>query len=366
MIPLTRELVPTIALATSTSTGRAVRRKLAALCTSTGAGPGEEIAIIDAGTAAAATSEGLAPLLGARLDTGALAASTAEIHADLTRAYHACLGWTLFANAAIREMVAGFRGAGIPVVALKGSALIRTVMRPGQRPMVDIDLLVPAARWPEARRIASAAGATVWDPLDRPITAAHDYALPMRTREGLLVELHRYLCERPLFRPQYDGPDGIFARAILTEDGLRVPDPTDLFLGLAIHAAHHAYHLPFRAIVDGLILGGSPGLLLSSVAERARLWRAKTATAAFLLVLAGFGFVHPDLSAALRELRYPKGLPALLAAAPWSERDAHREDWRRRWRVARLLDGAPTRIAYFGQRLGLRVADTLWNRYIKK
>ena len=147
--------------------------------------------------------------------------------------------------------------------------------------MVDIDLLVPASAWIEARRIAIDTGATVFDPLDRPITAAHDYALPVRTREGLLVELHRYLCEKPLFRPQYDGPDGIFSRAIPTDDGLLVPEPADLFLGLAVHAAHHGYHLPFRAVVDGLILGASPNLVLASVVERSRSWRAVRATAAF-------------------------------------------------------------------------------------
>ena len=347
------------------STSPPVRQNLAALCAPASLEQANQQRSIDSETAVAADAEGLAPLLGSRLDTGALTANTPQIHAALTRAYHRCLAWTLFANASIHDLIAGFRNAGIPAVALKGSALIRTVLRPGERPMVDIDLLVPASAWKEARQIAGNTGATIFDPLNRPITAAHDYALPMRTSEGLLVELHRYLCERPLFRPQYDGPDGIFARAIPTNDGLLVPEPADLFVGLAIHAAHHGYHLPFRAVVDGLVLGGSPNLVLTSVVERARSWRAVIATAAFLIVLRNFGFARQGLEAALRELGPPETLGPMLGDAPWPERDTHREEWQRRWRIARLLDSTSARLGYFSQRIGLRIADTLWNRYLR-
>lgn len=320
---------------------------------------------MDVAAAAAAGDEGLSPLLGARLDAGLLRAETAGVHAELTAAYHNCLAWTLFASSASRELITALGQSQIPVLALKGSALIRTVLRPGERPMVDLDFLIPAAHFSRARLVAARSGATIFDPLCRPITALHDYALPLHTREGLSVELHRYFCEKPLFRPDYDGPNGIFARAAATDDGILIPDLVDLFLGLAIHAAHHAYLLPLRAVVDGLVLGSSRRLLLAAVANRARRWRAATATAAFLLVLKKFGLDRPDLDFALEELGAPASLSRMLGDAPWPETETHEREWRRRLRVARLLDHGLARVGYFGQRVGLRAADSLWKGFLR-
>lgn len=210
--------------------------------------------------------------------------------------------------------------------------------------------------------MAACVGATVFDPINRPITARHDYALPLRTPEGLLVEIHRYFCERPLFRPDYEGATGIFGRARVGDDGLMVPDLVDLFLGLAIHATHHAYHLPLRSVLDGVLLGARPEVDLAEVAARAERWRATRATAGFLLVLQNFGFDRPDLRPALRRLAAPAKLSALLAQAPWPERETHDHEWRRRLRVARLLDTPTARVGYFAQRVALRGADALWNR----
>lgn len=347
------------------SVPRSVQRRLARLCAPSADPGGDATPEVDAELAAAAGVEGLAPLLGSRLDQGTLAAADPRTAAELTQAFHRCLSWTLFANVAIRELVEGLRGAGIPALALKGWALIRTVLRPGERPMTDIDLLVPPSAAGEARRIAASVGATVFDPFDRPITAAHDYALPLKTRDGLLVEVHRYLCERPLFQPDYEGPGGMFARAQIGTDGVLVPDLVDLLIGLAIHATHHGYHLPLRAIVDGLLVGARPELDLSVLVRRATAWRATRTVGGFLWVLREFGFDRSGLDVTLRELGAPSSLTRTLVDAPWPEHDTHKHEWRRRLRVARLLDTRSARIGYFAHRVALRGADALWNRYLR-
>ena len=342
-----------------------MRQRLVSLCRDERSEPTDAVPMIDSEVSALALAEGLGPLLGARLDRGTLSATTPDIRDELIRSYHGCVAWTLISQTSLRGFLVAFGQAGIPLMALKGAALVRSVMRPGERPMVDVDLLIPPSEWKRAQRLASSSGAVVFDPLDRPITAAHDYALPLMTPEGLLIELHRYLCERPLFRPDYEGPMGIFARATPSQDGLLVPEMTDLFLGLAVHAAHHAYYLPLRAIVDGLAVGASAAWTLEGVVRRARQWRAKTAVAAFLLVLRVFGFSHRDLDGALAELGAGPHVEAVIAGAPWPERNARKDDWSRRWKVAQLLDDNQARIGYIGHRIGLRLADDAWKGYLR-
>ena len=107
-----------------------------------------------------AHGEGVAPLMYWELNrSGNLSLCPKSIQNSLRAAYYS----TRMNNEQILEELAKllplFHQAGIPVVALKGICFALTVYTDlGLRPMVDLDLLVPASRVPDALRIAKEAG----------------------------------------------------------------------------------------------------------------------------------------------------------------------------------------------------------------
>jgi hypothetical protein len=227
---------------------------------------------------------------------------------------------------------------------------VRTVFDLGTRPMSDVDLLVPARRWRAAIEAIVAAGATWHDAMDRPLTLRLDYAAPLRTPEGVIVEVHRSLVARPLFAVDHEG---LFSRARPVGDGLSCPDPTDLFLHLGLHAAKHAYDVPLRALVDGLRLAEAGAVDPQEVAVRARAWQARRATALWLWILLDLGLPEAAWVDVARSLAPRASVASLLAGAP--RREVHGP--RRWWLVARSLDHPLRALAYLAQRTGLRALD---------
>ncbi len=67
--------------------------------------------------------------------------------------------------------------------------------------MSDVDILVPAADW---RRAIAALG-DPFVPAGRRMTARHDYAAAVSV-DGFVVEVHRWICARPLFAVDYAAP----------------------------------------------------------------------------------------------------------------------------------------------------------------
>lgn len=107
-----------------------------------------------------AQGEGVAPLVYWELSrSGDISLCPKSIQDSLRAAYYS----TRMNNEQILEELARllplFHQAGIPVVALKGICFALTIYPDvGLRPMVDLDLLVPASRLPDAARIAKETG----------------------------------------------------------------------------------------------------------------------------------------------------------------------------------------------------------------
>jgi putative nucleotidyltransferase-like protein len=306
---------------------------------------GASDARVDARLAALAVAEGVAPLLSRR---GA-ATSSAEAAAVLARAGRECLAQGLVVARALAALADRLAARGVPVLLLKGTALWRGVYRdPAERPMSDIDVLVPAARWREA---VAAAGAAVAGRPDRPLTNRFDYAAAVRVEPGVIVEIHRWLCPRGWFAIDHQA---LFARARRDPDGLLVPEATDLFLMLAVHAAKHGFVVPLRALVDALLLARTGAVAGDALRARARAWRASRALATWLELLVRHGLEGP-LAAVGASGRLVRGL---ARGAPLTDAEPSGTGWRRALRIALTLEGLRGG-GYLLSRAAFRLADAL-------
>lgn len=147
---------------------------------------------------------------------------------------------------ALRDSVAAvaaiLRPHHIPVAPLKGALLVVGFARePSSRAIGDVDLLVPADRFDDARRVLGYAGAreVVADPEGRTFTASVPGA-------HFTVDLHRRLCRRSLYRLD---ESAIFARSRVDTAAfgaeVRLLTPEDAF---AHAVAHHAGGRPLGPI----------------------------------------------------------------------------------------------------------------------
>ncbi|MCB1056470.1 MAG: nucleotidyltransferase family protein [Acidobacteria bacterium] len=291
-----------------------------------------------------ADTEGVAPLLGARLAAGELEADDA-IRGPLVESHRR----TALANTALalgtEALTRPLRGAGIPVLLLKGAALLRTVYGdPGRRSMGDVDLLVPPERWREALQVVRSTGAEAYDAPGRAVTLEHFHELHLRLPAGGVVDLHRGLVPHPLFAVDHDE---LLATAREEGDGLLVPAPNALFLSLALHAAKDGFFLPLRAVIDGLALLAGGRVEAEAAADLARRWQARRATARYLGILGRLGTLPAGWAALGRELapRLPPAPGAYGLERPVDPMAlGHR--LRCRWRCARLQDGPLRPLTY--------------------
>ena len=308
--------------------------------------------VLDAATVELATDEGLAPCLGAKVAQGRVVVPAARREA-LAWEHQMCL-----ASYVVRAHVAGIfadrcRRSGVPLAWLKGMALVQGIFAPGERSMVDVDVLVPASRWDEACRIAAGlSGAREVRLQGRDYTAAHDYVRAFSVASGVTIEVHRFVCEASLFAIDYDGSDGLFSRAIPGVSGIWQLDEGDLFLTLAAHAAKHTFELPLRSYLDGVVLLQRGRLKLDALDERAKQWGMQRAFQLWL--------------GALRCLQAPTLVRAgatntgtsALAALLWSRtRDA--SAWQRFLRLAWISDGPQPWVRHVLTRVGLRLHDVV-------
>lgn len=221
------------------------------------------------------------------------------------------------------EMLAAFRDAGIPVIALKGAYLAEHAhVDASLRLMSDLDLLVRA---PDVGRATDAAFALGYEPSTIDAPARH--GPPLVRRGQLPVELHHTIepCAPPFAMPLAD----VWARAVPTtiaDTPALALAPEDLLLHLATHLAHsHVFGTSLASVHDILVWTIRYGERVDwdVLVRRAREARVHGfAYAAFVLARRVFGAEIPRAPlAALRDTAVDDTMVehaiALLAAPPF-------------------------------------------------
>lgn len=172
------------------------------------------------------------------------------------------------------ELAATLAGQSIPVMALKGLALIESVyVDIGSRPMDDIDLLVPVDRIDEAYSLLSASGYRPL-PADRskpPAIQGHwHYRKLIHERGHSSVELHRHVANGC---PNFSIGD-FFRRARPSERGpYSLPEAADLMLHGALHFTWDRRLGSWRALgqlADLAWIAGSEEIAWDDLIDRAR------------------------------------------------------------------------------------------------
>jgi hypothetical protein len=237
--------------------------------------------------------------------------------------------------------------AGEPFLLLKGADYARRLYaRPEWRPMQDLDVLVPSARYAAACARLRAAGFAprFLQPVQR--LASH-HEQPWQ-QDGLLVEVHQHFIQSARHRIDYEG---IWQRAVpVAGPTFRAARLSDVD-ALAYHALSMAideFRVRLVRYVDlWLMLRGGPALAAAAVG-RAREWSARRALyGAFRQAVRLF----PELEATdlprLAETLLPPRTRAFVdrfVLPPLAELTAPAAPGRARqlWRKFRLLD-TPTR-----------------------
>ena len=179
----------------------------------------------------------------------------------------------------LRDVVGLLQDAGVPVLLLKGAALLVAYCPdPGLRPMGDCDLLVPYALAPRALSILARAG---WKP-----NGASPHAQPLTHEKGFDLDLHWNLFVEES-GPTVDEPFWHAALpAPLGERTVRVLAPADQLLHVCVHGAQWSPTPGVRWVADAaMLLAARPDLdwdRLIAQAERCRLTLAAGLTLGYL------------------------------------------------------------------------------------
>jgi hypothetical protein len=133
----------------------------------------------------------------------------------------------------------------LPVLRLKGIAYIATLYDdPAERPMTDIDLLVPGPRFAEAAGRLRALGYV--DDGKRNQRSAANHAVTFRRRESA-IDLHRSMVQRGRMALDLDA---VWWNATPLPDGSLVADPTSQYLIHLAHMARQEFAVPLIAFAD--------------------------------------------------------------------------------------------------------------------
>ena len=332
------------------SISTAVRSLVSALVTTRG--QTSAVIELDEDCARVAFAEDLAPLLGAAVSQGRVAVPRAA-RERLLWEHQMCVASNVVRSRATRTFADLCRQVGIPVVLLKGMAMIQSTLDLGERSMIDADLLVPASRWQQACALIIGAGFAETVLPGRGYTARHDYVRTFSNAAGVTMEIHRFVCEASFLDIDYEGADGLFARARRAPTGLLVPDDGDLFLTLAAHAAKHTFEIPLRSFFDGLFLLQRSPLKLDELAARARHWRME---AAFAMWVQSLRTLAPAIAHVSDHA--PVGPRWRWGRFVWS-RTRHASPWQRFVRMAWLVDGKAAWVRHVATRATFRALDSI-------
>ena len=185
----------------------------------------------------------LQPLLHAR--HGANPAVSPATAASWRAAHRFAAITALAQRAELARTTALLAAAGFVPIALKGAWLAHHAYpEPAQRPLRDLDLLVPREQVLGAFEALLSAGFVQLDPAEMPLEAIvrlDKHMPPLLSPGGTVIELHHRLWE-PDGRLEHASPAadeaGIHARAITAAGGIRYLAPADLLSHLIVHAVY--------------------------------------------------------------------------------------------------------------------------------
>jgi hypothetical protein len=156
--------------------------------------------------------------------------------------------------AQLPQVLAPLRAAGIPTVLLKGPALlVDGYADPGERPMADLDVLVPLDRAAAAARLLETQGFTADAPLT-PTVTRFTHSVSFRHARNVAVDLHWHVFEE-CCRPDDDEP--LWAASVPVTLGgapTRVPAAEDQLLHACVHAEKWVRVPGIRWIADAVTL----------------------------------------------------------------------------------------------------------------
>ena len=189
----------------------------------------------------------VAPLLYHRLTSlpGGLAVPE-EILERLRNAYFQCASSNARAYQELGAVLTSLRGAGVPVIALKGAHLAEIVYgNIALRPMVDIDLLLRETDVSRAKKLLLGSGF---------LGSGHDdhHIGLRRPGGGLFVEIHWSItCQNFPFHVETEALWDRSEPARIAGVDVTVLSPEDMTLHLCLHASyHHLFDTPLKYLCD--------------------------------------------------------------------------------------------------------------------
>ena len=195
--------------------------------------------------AQAAYRHGLGPALFARLrEEDRLTWLPDDIRRALESAYYHTLAVNTGVHAELARLLEHFQRADIPVVLLKGAALLQTLYPDaGQRPLGDIDLLIPLERVEDAGAYLVEAGYALLPELHPGFGRRYhvEQAWLRRHPPHQQIDLHWHLFGRPYYRRR-TSIDWFWAQSRCLPQGqlpARIFSPEAQLLHLAAHAMLH-------------------------------------------------------------------------------------------------------------------------------
>ena len=280
---------------------------------------------------AALTWDGIGASIGWALDALDLReVAPPEVESLATAAFEEARAQSVRLTADLARLGTALDQAGIPAIALKGSALLAANVAPalGVRWMNDLDVLVPEGRVDDATWVLESLGYTR-SAAERPEAAPvfRLYHETFASPEGRPVEVHWRL------GPTRWGPaaqaKSWFDRATRSGiPGVWLPSPYDLFWHLLLHdARNHAWSSgSLRAAFDLALAARSEGIVVSEVLSRLE---ADPLPEPLFDAIADAAHLSPILAAEVE----PSPVPRYLRLARW--RDAI---GRRQWKVERISE----------------------------
>jgi hypothetical protein len=147
--------------------------------------------------------------------------------------------------AALREVGDALAAERIPVALIKGAAYVGRIYEdPAERPMSDVDLLVPPAQHARAERVLRRLG--FWR-VGSPRQQSRLHHAVGYKRKGASIDLHRSIVQP--WRSRVD-VDALWQRAVPGADGLWRLDPVDEAVIHLGHIARHELMVPVINYVD--------------------------------------------------------------------------------------------------------------------
>jgi hypothetical protein len=280
---------------------------------------------------AALTWDGIGATVGWALDAMELReVAPPDVESLATMAFDEARAQCVRLTADLARIGEAFGKAGLPAIALKGSALICGNVAPalGVRWMSDLDLLVPEARAQDAGWALEKLGYQRRD-ADRPDAAPvfRLYHETFASPEGRPVEVHWRLGPARWGRAAH-AESWFESTSASSIAGIQLPSAADLFWHLLLHdARNHAWSSgSLRAAFDLALAARAPGFAVPDVLARLD---EDPQPEPLLDALADAAHLSPILAAEIE----PSPFPRYLRLAPWRDSIG-----RRRWKTERVSE----------------------------